>query len=85
MVKRLEITIRLEYDNEKTAAAVTDAVSPENLKAPPGIFIETTRKDSCVITVIRGEMKMLSIIYTIDDLLSSASIAENILRTAKGN
>jgi len=82
-VKRLETTIKLEYDDENTAAAVADAVSPDNLKAPPGLFIETTREGRCVITVIRGEVKMSTFISTVDDLLSSVSIAEKALCVVK--
>ncbi len=82
-VKRLETTIKLEYDEENTAAAVADAVSPDNLKAPSGLFIETTCEGRCVITVIRGEVKMSTFISTVDDLLSSVSIAEKALGVVK--
>jgi hypothetical protein len=82
-VKRLETTIKLEYDDENTAAAVADAVSPDNLKAPSGLFIETTCEGCCVITVIRGEVKLSTFISTVDDLLSSVSIAEKALGVVK--
>jgi len=83
VVKRLETTINLEYDDENTAAAIADAVSPDNLKAPSGLFVETTRKGCRLITVIRGDVKMPTFISTIDDLLSSVSIAEKTLSVVK--
>lgn len=79
----METTIKLEYDDEKTAAAITEAVSPDNLKAPSGLFVETTREGCCVVTVIRGEVKISTFISTIDDLLSSVCIAEKMLGVVK--
>ena len=79
-VKRLEATIKLEYEDERVAAAVANAVSPDNLKAPSGLFIKTTREGCCVVTVIKAEVKMLTFLSTIDDLLSSALTSEKILR-----
>jgi hypothetical protein len=82
-VKVLEATIKLEYDDEKTATAVAAAISPENVKAPKGLFIQTLREGCCVITVIKAEEKLATFISTIDDLLSSASTAEKMVLSIK--
>ncbi len=79
MVKSLEATVKLEYDDEKTAAAVADALSPDNLKTPVGLFVKTAREECCVVTVIKAEVKLATFISTIDDLLASASTAEKAL------
>lgn len=83
MVKRLEATITLEYDDERTAAAIADAISPDNFKVPPGLLIETVREGRCVITEIVAEVKMPTFISTIDDLLFSASTAEKMLNVVR--
>ena len=82
-VRRLETTIRLEYGDERTADAIADAVSPDNLKAPAGLFIETTQEGCCVVTVVKGDVRMSAFISTIDDLISSVSTAEKSLRVLK--
>lgn len=84
MVKRLETTIRLEYDHASTAAAIARAVSPENLKSPPGLSVKTTQEGCFVVTVVKGEVEVLTFIATVDDLLSSVCIAEKALNVLKG-
>jgi hypothetical protein len=77
----LEATITLEYDDAKTADAIANAVSPDNFKAPTGLFIKTVRKGSHVITEVKTEGKLATFIATIDDLLFCVSTAEKTLRT----
>ena len=79
-MRRLEATITLEYRDAKTAEAVAKAVSPDNFKTPAGLKVETTRKDSKVITQIQCEGKLATFTATIDDLLFSASTAEKTLQ-----
>jgi hypothetical protein len=81
VVRSLEATIKLEYDDARTAVAVAAAISPENLTAPTGLFVKTTREGCCIITMIRGGAKLSTFLSTIDDLLASAAAAEKILRT----
>ena len=83
VVNRLEATITLEYADEKTAAAIADAVSPDNYKTPTGLTIQTARKANAVVTEIHAETKLATFIATIDDLLSSASTAEKTLKIAR--
>jgi hypothetical protein len=77
----LEATITLEYGDAKTAAAVANAVSPDNFKAPRELFIKTVRKGSYVLTEVKTEGKLATFIATIDDLLFCVSTAEKTLRT----
>ncbi len=79
-VKRLEATITLEYEDEKTALAIASAVAPDNFKAPAGTAVKTIRKGKTVITEINTETGLATFIATIDDLLFSASTAEKALR-----
>lgn len=73
----------LRYDDEKTAEAVAKAISPDNVKAPRGLSVETTRDEKKVVTCIIYSGKFSTFFATIDDLLSSASTAERTIQTAK--
>ncbi|MGD0070590.1 MAG: KEOPS complex subunit Pcc1 [Candidatus Bathyarchaeia archaeon] len=79
----MEATITLEYADEKTAAAVANAVSPDNFKTPIGLHVKTVREDRKVVTQIQCEGKLATFTATIDDLLFSASTAEKTLKTIK--
>ena len=79
----MQATITLEYADEKTAAAVAEAVSPDNSEVPAGLTVKTVQDGSRVETDINLEGKIATLIATIDDLLESASTAEKTLRVAK--
>ena len=79
-MRRLEATITLEYDDEKVAEAVTDAVSPDNFKTPVGLTVKTIRIKNAVVTEVAAEGKMATFIATLDDLLSSVTVAEKTVR-----
>jgi hypothetical protein len=79
----LEATITLEYDDAKTAAAITDAVSPDNFKTPPGLTVKTEHRNRQVITEIKLEGKLATLIATLDDLLFCVSTAEKTLHVVK--
>ena len=79
----MEAKITLEYKDQKTAQAVTQAVSPDNFKTPAGLQVKTTRDGNKVVTQIECEGKLSTFTATIDDLLSSASTAEKTLKTIK--
>ncbi len=68
--------MRISYKNEREAEAVAQAVSPDNVKVPQGLFIKTTRRGSEVLTQIRCELRLQTLIATIDDLLCCVSTAE---------
>ncbi len=72
----MKAKIILTYDDESKAEAVKEAVSPDNVEAPPYISIETIRSNTQVITYIECSGKLKSFISTIDDLLSCVSVAE---------
>jgi hypothetical protein len=79
----VEAEIRLYYENEREAEAVAQAVSPDNVNVPSGLFVETTRSGSEVLTQILCELKLQTFIATIDDLLSCVSTAEKAFLVAK--
>jgi len=79
----LEAEITREYDDVKSAEAVAKAISPDNFKTPPGLYIKTTNKGNKVVTFIRCKGKLSTFIATIDDLLSCMSTAERTIQTIK--
>jgi hypothetical protein len=82
-VKRLEATITLEYNDAKTAEAVADAVSPDNFKTPIGLTVKTIQRENVVVTEVVAGGKMATFIATIDDLLSSVTVAEKTVRAVQ--
>jgi len=72
--------ITLVYDDGREAEAIAKAVSPDNLKAPKELIIETKAIGNSVITVIKycGE-NIATLMSTIDDLLNCISTAEKII------
>jgi tRNA threonylcarbamoyladenosine modification (KEOPS) complex Pcc1 subunit len=79
----LEARITLSYKNVRDAEAVAEAVSPDNVKAPSGLVIETRREGSKVLTLVKCEKGLSTFIATIDDLLSCVSVAERVFSIAK--
>ena len=77
----MEAKVTLEYADEKTAEAISNAVSPDNFKTPIGLSVETTIENNKVVSDITCEGKLSTFIATIDDLLFSASTAEKTLLT----
>jgi hypothetical protein len=72
----LEAEIILKYKNNREAEAVSKAVSPDNVKVPPGLYVKTVRKGSNVHTIISCQTKLQTLIATLDDLLACVSVAE---------
>jgi tRNA threonylcarbamoyladenosine modification (KEOPS) complex Pcc1 subunit len=79
-VNGLEAEIALDYDDQRVAKAVAEAVSPDNFKTPKGLSVKTTWKDGRVFTRIKCEGKLATFIATIDDLLFSVSTAEKTVQ-----
>ena len=77
----MEAKITLEYADEKTAEAISNAISPDNFKTPIGLSVETAIENNKVVSHIACEGKLATFIATIDDLLFSASTAEKTLLT----
>lgn len=79
----MEARIQLAYKNAREAEAVAKAVTPDNLKVPAGLKIETVRDGNTVLTRIVCETRLQTFMATIDDLLESVSVAENVFKAAK--
>ncbi len=79
----MKAEITLTYEAVIEAEAVASAVSPDNVKVPPGLFVRTTRRKNKVFTQIECETRLQTLIATIDDLLACVSIAEKAFSAVK--
>lgn len=79
----MQATVKLEYADAKMAAAVAEAVSPDNATAPSGLKVATQREGVCVVTDIIWQGKIATLIATLDDLLENATTAEKALHVMK--
>ena len=79
----MQAEITLEYANARMAEAIAKAVSPDNFKTPKGLSIKTTRETKKVITTVKWNGKLPTLIATIDDLLFCVSTAEKTVQTAR--
>jgi tRNA threonylcarbamoyladenosine modification (KEOPS) complex Pcc1 subunit len=82
-VNKLDAEIILEYDDEKIAKAITEAVSPDNFKTPKGLLLKTIWQKEKVLTEIKCEKGLQTFIATLDDLLFCISTAEKTIQTTK--
>jgi hypothetical protein len=74
---KVEARITLVYGDHKEAKAVSEAVSPDNIRTPQDLSVETYNTDNRVTTSIqyRGD-NLMTFHSTVDDLLSCVSVAE---------
>lgn len=77
----MEAKITLEYIDPKTTLAIADSISPDNFSAPSNLFISTSANKNQVLTEIRVNENLSTLIATIDDLLSCVSAAEKTIQT----
>ena len=73
----------LAYNAAREAKAVANAVSPDNVELPPGLFVRTTRQKKKVYTRIECETRLQTFIASIDDLLACVTIAEKAFTAVK--
>ena len=80
----MKARITLVYKDSREAKAISESVSPDNIKTPKNLSVKTANKGRCVETIIRydGE-NLMTFQSTIDDLLSCISIAEKALASCE--
>ncbi|MDH5448768.1 MAG: KEOPS complex subunit Pcc1 [Candidatus Bathyarchaeota archaeon] len=80
---RLEARLSFAYETGREARAVVEAVSPDNVKTPQGLSVETVRSDCCLLALVRCEKSFGTFLATLDDLLACISVAEKAFETVK--
>ena len=71
------------YNDEKEANTIAQAVSPDNIKVPSGLIIKTVKEECCVITRIFCIKGVETLLATIEDLLSCTQVAEKVVKITK--
>ena len=74
-----EAELRLHYNNEETARAIVEAVSPDNYQSPEGLELSVERRKSEVTIKVHCSKGVGSILSTLNDLLSCLAAAEKSL------
>jgi hypothetical protein len=77
---RLEAKLSFFYETENEAKAVCNAVSPDNVKVPVGLDVNTVRGKCCLLTSVQCKKSVETFIATLDDLLACISVAEQMFR-----
>ena len=80
---RLEARLSFVYETEREAEAVVKAVSPDNMKVPAGLRVETVRNNCTLLASVQCEKSLETFIATLDDLLACISVAERAFRAVK--
>lgn len=80
---RLEARLSFAYETEREAEAVVEAVSPDNVKVPQGLSVETVRSDCRLLALVCCEKSLGTFLATLDDLLACISVAEKAFETVK--
>ncbi len=76
----MKAIITLRYKTEREARVIAKAVSPDNIKTPAGLSVETRRRGSAVVTLVECSRKLETLRSTVDDLLSCIQVAEKAIR-----
>lgn len=75
----MEARITLVYKEAREARAVSEAISPDNLKTPRNLSVETYAENRTVVTLIKYDGdNMGTFSSTIDDVLSCVTVAEKV-------
>jgi len=72
-------TISVVYEDAEASRSIMEAVSPDNLQAPPGVTVEASIVGSRLQLTVRCAGGVKSLIATVDDLLSCVQAAERAI------
>ena len=75
----VEAEIKLEYAN-RIAEHVLKAITPDNLKVPPGLRIEAFTENETLIVRIKCERGIESLLATVNDLLACIQAVERAFK-----
>ena len=72
-------TISIRYGDADTARSILEAISPDNLRAPPGVSVEASVERRALRVSVSCSRGVGSLISTVDDLLSCVQAAERAI------
>lgn len=72
-------TIDIRYKDSQTARSIMEAITPDNLDAPPGIDVYAKVEGKTLKISISCSRDIGSLLSTVDDLLSCIQAAERTI------
>jgi hypothetical protein len=72
-------TIIIRYGDADTARSILEAISTDNLRAPPGVSVEASAEVRALRVSVSCSRGVGSLISTVDDLLSCVQAAERAI------
>ncbi|MCS7142707.1 MAG: KEOPS complex subunit Pcc1 [Aigarchaeota archaeon] len=74
----IRASLRISFCDQAEADIVARSIDPDNRPLPVGMDLRCERVGSDLIVEITSSRSIESLIYTIDDLLTSIKLAERI-------
>lgn len=71
--------IVIRYDGEEKARSIRDAISPDNVEAPPGVGIDVEVVGSTLRLRVECSRGIPTLIATVDDILSCIQASETTI------
>lgn len=76
---RMRAKIVCAYESDSISRAIAAALSPDNIQVPKGIRVITLARGRQVITEMKMDGRIETLLSTLEDLLSCTSTAESVL------
>jgi len=71
--------IVIRYEGTEKARSIRDAISPDNIGAPPGVGIEVEVEGSTLRLKVECSRGISTLIATVDDILSCIQASETAI------
>ncbi|WP_455278004.1 KEOPS complex subunit Pcc1 [[Eubacterium] cellulosolvens] len=78
----MRIIIKIQHESRKFAESIAKSVTPDNLEAPPNVFVKTQARGKITTSVVKCE-RLETFITTVDDLLLCIDAAQKTLEEVK--
>ena len=78
METNVEIVFR--YDSPRIAEIIARSLSPDNIKTPSNLEIKTFSDGNLVITKIKGDLRLESLLATLNDLIFCTQVAQKTVK-----
>ncbi|MBS7612522.1 hypothetical protein KEJ27_10065 [Candidatus Bathyarchaeota archaeon] len=78
-----EVELKIHLEDKFKATALLKALEPDNKVLPAGLTIKSEVSNSTIIIRIKSNVKVETLLNTLDDLLTCFSTAEKCLRSVE--
>lgn len=76
-----EVELKIYLKEESKAFALFKSLEPDNRVLPTGLIMESELSGSTIIIRIKSNVKVETLLNTLDDLLICFSVAEKCIRS----